>query len=216
VLSEHSWRVNAHSRLGVTNAVMLALGWPVAMSITPDSGRPEGTLGLRVLLAEDHPVNQALLTEQLEQLGCSVTLVGNGQEALECLEDAEFDVVLTDVNMPVMDGYEFAERLRLHNSALPIVAVSANALQEEGDRCIAAGMNAWLTKPISLHALFACLKRVTDENAIGRSGSAPCLSAPWKKTSTPFTRPWSITIWVKSYVCFIAFAGHCLLPEFPA
>jgi two-component system capsular synthesis sensor histidine kinase RcsC len=170
VLSEHSWRVNAHSRLGVTNAVMLALGWPVAMSITPDSGRPEGTLGLRVLLAEDHPVNQALLTEQLEQLGCSVTLVGNGQEALECLEDAEFDVVLTDVNMPVMDGYEFAERLRLHNSALPIVAVSANALQEEGDRCIAAGMNAWLTKPISLHALFACLKRVTDENAIGRTG----------------------------------------------
>ena len=161
--SEHQWRVNVHSRLGVTHAVMLALGWPVALSIASDSDRPEGILGLRVLLAEDHPINQALLTEQLEQLGCSVTLAGNGLEALECLEHNEFDVVVTDVNMPVMDGYEFAERLRLNNSALPIIAVSANAFQEEGDRCIAAGMNAWLTKPILLHTLYDCLRKMTDD-----------------------------------------------------
>ncbi|MFJ2362211.1 ATP-binding protein [Pseudomonas sp. NPDC087697] len=166
LLSEHRWRVNVHSRLGVTHAVILALGWPVVLPTASNSDRPEGTLGLRVLLAEDHPVNQVLLTEQLEQLGCSVTLVGNGLEALECLEDAEFDVVLTDVNMPVMDGYEFATRLRLTNCALPVVAVTANAFQEEGDRCIAAGMNAWLTKPISLHALFTCLRKVTNEKAV--------------------------------------------------
>lgn len=162
-LSEHRWRVNVHSRLGVTQAVMLALGCPVTFSTDSDSDRPEGVLGLRVLLAEDHPVNQALLTEQLEQLGCSVTLAGNGLEALECLEHNEFDVVVTDVNMPVMDGYEFAERLRLNNSALPIIAVSANAFQEDGDRCIAVGMNAWLTKPILLHTLNDCLRKITND-----------------------------------------------------
>ncbi|WP_192557910.1 hybrid sensor histidine kinase/response regulator [Pseudomonas allokribbensis] len=178
LLSEHSWRVNVHSRLGVTHAVMLALGWPVTLAIASDSDRPEGTLGLKVLLAEDHPVNQALLTEQLEQLGCSVTVVGNGQQALEYLEDAEFDVVLTDVNMPVMDGYEFAERLRLNNRTVPIVAVSANALREEGDRCIAAGMNAWLTKPISLHALFTCLRKVTEGKTVRGESRSPASSHP--------------------------------------
>ncbi len=166
LLSEHQWRVNVHSRLGVAHGVMLALGWPVALPTPSDSERPKGILGLRVLLAEDHPVNQALLSEQLEQLGCSVTLVGNGQEALECLKDADFDVVLTDVNMPVMDGYEFVIRLRLTHGVLPVIAVTANAFQEEGDRCIAAGMNAWLTKPISLHALLTCLRKVTDEKTV--------------------------------------------------
>ena len=165
LLSDHRWQVNVHSRLGVIHAVMLALGWPVTLGVASDFERPKGALGLKVLLAEDHPVNQVLLTEQLEQLGCSVTLAGNGLEALKCLEDTEFDVLLTDVNMPVMDGYELAERLRQSNNALPIVAVSASAMQEEGDRCIAVGMNAWLTKPISLHTLFTCLRKVTAENA---------------------------------------------------
>ncbi|ROL89688.1 hybrid sensor histidine kinase/response regulator [Pseudomonas chlororaphis] len=156
-----AWRVNLHSRAGLACAVMAALGRDMQPFDAPEHDRLAGRhLGLRVLFAEDHPVNQTLLAEQLEQLGCTVTLVGNGEEALRQLEGAQFDVVLTDVSMPVMDGYELAQRLRQRNSTLPIIAVTANAFREEGERCIAAGMNAWLTKPIVLETLHGCLKRV--------------------------------------------------------
>lgn len=161
---DHGWRVNLHSRMAIAHAVTVALGGDLPLVDTVDQSKRVAHLDLRILLAEDHPVNQALLAEQLERLGCTVTLVSNGEEALQRLDSAEFDAVLTDLNMPVMDGYEFAEKLRLRNARLPIIAVTASALREEGERCISAGMNAWLTKPISLETLHTCLKRVIGQD----------------------------------------------------
>jgi two-component system capsular synthesis sensor histidine kinase RcsC len=165
-----TWRVNLHSRAGIAHAVMAASGRDMQPVASLDQVElVGGYLGLKVLLAEDHPVNQLLLSEQLEQLGCTVTLVGNGEEALRYLDREQFDVLLTDVSMPLMDGYELARELRQRNSTLPIIAVTANAFREDGERCIAVGMNAWLTKPIVLKTLHGCLKRFVSEDQAGRS-----------------------------------------------
>ncbi|TFF13569.1 sensor histidine kinase [Pseudomonas sp. BCA14] len=116
-----------------------------------------GQLGLRILVAEDNPVNQAIIKEQLEALGCSVTLAANGEQALQLWQPQVFDLVLTDVNMPLMNGYELARALREHDPHLPILGVTANAMREEGMRCLAVGMNAWIVKPLSLQTLRAQL-----------------------------------------------------------
>ncbi|XVO85558.1 response regulator [Pseudomonas palleroniana] len=119
--------------------------------------RSAGHLGLRILVAEDNPVNQAIIKEQLEALGCSVTLAVNGEQALQLWQPQVFDLVLTDVNMPLMNGYELARKLREHDPQLPIIGVTANAMREEGVRCLAVGMNAWIVKPLSLQTLRAQL-----------------------------------------------------------
>ncbi|MGH8448191.1 response regulator [Pseudomonas sp.] len=119
--------------------------------------RSAGQLGLRILVAEDNPVNQAIIKEQLQALGCSVTLAVNGEQALQLWQPQVFDLVLTDVNMPLMNGYELARTLREHDPQLPIIGVTANAMREEGVRCLAVGMNAWIVKPLSLQTLRAQL-----------------------------------------------------------
>lgn len=115
-------------------------------------------LNLRVLVAEDNPINQVTMRDQLEQLGCQVTVAPDGAEALAQWHIAPFDVVLTDVNMPRMNGYELAGALRALDAAVPIIGVTANALKDEETRCKAAGMNHWLVKPIKLSLLWHQLR----------------------------------------------------------
>lgn len=116
--------------------------------------RPAQTpLELRILVAEDNPINQAIIKEQLEALGCSVCVAANGEQALEQWRERAFDLVLTDVNMPVMNGYELAKALRKLDLRTPIIGVTANAMREEGTRCLEVGMNAWIVKPLSLKTL---------------------------------------------------------------
>lgn len=93
----------------------------------------------------------------LAKLGCQVQLATQGAEALELLEREEFDLVLMDCNMPVMDGYEASRRIRQSGRwpALPIVALTANAMPEERERCRAAGMNDYLAKPFRREELLA-------------------------------------------------------------
>lgn len=110
-------------------------------------------LGLSILVAEDNPINQATLQHQLEQLGCEVTLSSDGAEALMFWGLSSYDVVLTDVNMPRMNGYELARELRAMGATIPIIGVTANAMREEEERCLAAGMTSWLVKPIGLSTL---------------------------------------------------------------
>ncbi|WP_323016899.1 hybrid sensor histidine kinase/response regulator [Castellaniella sp.] len=121
-------------------------------------------LSLRVLVAEDNPINQATLTAQLEQLGCQVSLAGDGEEALVQWRIQPHDVVLTDVNMPRMDGYELTRRLRAQGAACPIIGITANALREEGQRCTESGMDAWLVKPIDLVSLGRLLRQWGAKN----------------------------------------------------
>ncbi|WP_223463858.1 MULTISPECIES: hybrid sensor histidine kinase/response regulator [unclassified Pseudomonas] len=113
----------------------------------------------RVLLVEDNPVNQLVAKGMLGKLGCEVTTAAHGAEALDQLEQREFDLVLMDCNMPVMDGYEASRQIRRSGRwpHLPIVALTANAMSEERERCRAAGMSDYLAKPFRREELAALL-----------------------------------------------------------
>jgi signal transduction histidine kinase/ActR/RegA family two-component response regulator len=113
----------------------------------------------RVLLVEDNPVNQLVAKGMLGKLGCEVTTAAHGGEALDQLEQREFDLVLMDCNMPVMDGYEASRQIRRSGRwpQLPIVALTANAMSEERERCRAAGMSDYLAKPFRREELAALL-----------------------------------------------------------
>ncbi|MDE1166344.1 MAG: response regulator [Pseudomonas sp.] len=113
----------------------------------------------RILLVEDNPVNQLVAKGMLSKLGCEVIVAAHGGEALAELEEKSFDLVLMDCNMPVMNGYEASRRIRQsgrwHN--LPIVALTANAMPEERERCRAAGMSDYLAKPFRREELITLL-----------------------------------------------------------
>jgi PAS domain S-box-containing protein len=109
--------------------------------------------GARILVAEDNIVNQKLALRLLQRLGAEVTLAGNGVEALAALRDADFDAVFMDCQMPLMDGFDATRQLRnsvgvVRNPKIPVIALTANALATDKAKCLAAGMNDYLTKPI--------------------------------------------------------------------
>jgi two-component system sensor histidine kinase/response regulator len=122
--------------------------------------------GLRVLLVEDNEINQQVAVELIEGVGGTVTVASDGRQGVLALEQAgdplPFDVVLMDIQMPVMDGYQATARLRAQPrfAALPVVAMTAHATLEERQRCVAAGMNDHVTKPIDPEALYDVLSRV--------------------------------------------------------
>ena len=113
----------------------------------------------RILLVEDNPVNQLVAKGMLSKLGCDVVVASHGGEALSRLEQSTFDLVLMDCNMPVMDGYEASRQIRqrVRWSKLPIVALTANAMPEERERCRSAGMNDYLAKPFRREELAALI-----------------------------------------------------------
>ncbi len=113
----------------------------------------------RILLVEDNPVNQLVAKGMLGKLGCDVRVASHGGEALDQLEHSTFDLVLMDCNMPVMDGYEASRQIRRSGRwpDLPIVALTANAMPEERERCRAAGMSDYLAKPFRREELAALL-----------------------------------------------------------
>jgi CheY-like chemotaxis protein len=113
----------------------------------------------RVLLVEDNQVNQMVAKGMLTKLGCEVAVTAHGGEAIAYLERHEVDMVLMDCNMPVMDGYEATRRIRQSGRwpNLPIIALTANALPDERERCQAAGMNDYLAKPFRREDLASLL-----------------------------------------------------------
>lgn len=115
--------------------------------------------GARVLLVEDNEINQQLARELLEGVGLAVTIAANGHEAVNAVQDKEFDAVLMDVQMPVMDGYQAALEIRKHERFrdLPIVAVTSHAMAGDRKKSLEAGMNDHITKPINPDQLFATL-----------------------------------------------------------
>ena len=116
---------------------------------------------LDVLLVEDHAINQKLAVTLLERWGHRVTVADNGQLALAAMQQRQFDLVLMDMMMPVMDGLEATRRIRASETGqrIPIVAMTANAMESDRERCLEAGMDDYLSKPIKATELQAMLQR---------------------------------------------------------
>jgi PAS domain S-box-containing protein len=127
---------------------------------------------LRILLAEDNAVNRKLAIRLLEKRGHSVVVAGNGREALEAMEQPTFDVVLMDLEMPEMSGLEAAAAIRAREQRtqmhLPIVAMTAHAMMGDRERCLAAGMDAYLAKPIRAAELYAAIENAIQLRAVQR------------------------------------------------
>ncbi|MBW3600804.1 MAG: response regulator, partial [Planctomycetes bacterium] len=121
---------------------------------------------LRILLAEDGPINQEVAIGLLNMAGHTVQAVGNGREALDAVQRDSFDVILMDLEMPEMDGLEATSRIRDHEAAsggrTPIIAMTAHAVKGFRERCLEAGMDNFVTKPIDLDELLRALESVTS------------------------------------------------------
>jgi two-component system, sensor histidine kinase and response regulator len=130
----------------------------------------EQLAGVRVLLAEDNRINQNVARELLESVGIIVEIANNGQEAVHILQDRgdEFDAVLMDIQMPVMDGFQATEAIRANPALtdLPVIAVTAHAMQGDREKCMRIGMNDYVAKPITPELLFSVLTRWTRPDQV--------------------------------------------------
>jgi CheY-like chemotaxis protein len=139
---------------------------------------------LRILLAEDNRVNQRVAVRLLEKRGHSVEIAGDGCQAMEALEQREFDLLLLDVQMPRQDGIETVKAIRAREQAsgthLPVIGLSAHAMTTDRERCLAAGMDDYVTKPIQVEQLFAAIERLVPACAAREmeiTGLLPSLTA---------------------------------------
>jgi signal transduction histidine kinase/CheY-like chemotaxis protein/ligand-binding sensor domain-containing protein/HPt (histidine-containing phosphotransfer) domain-containing protein len=135
-----------------------------------ERGRP-----LRILLAEDNAVNQLLASRLLQKQGHTVVTVMNGRQALEQLENESFDLVLMDIQMPEMDGFEATETLRKKEAKtgtrLPVIALTAHALEGDRERCLAAGMDGYISKPIQIDELLEAIHKLSPPPAVAEVGA---------------------------------------------
>ena len=163
-------RLQVSSQPGEGSRFWFDLGLPVAQAPSLDLTQALAELpkGLRVLVAEDHPINQVVARKILEHLGQQVTLVANGELAVTAFvaqpADQPFDLVFMDIQMPVLDGFAAARRLREHEGPLgrhtPILAMTAHAMEGYRERCLAGGMDGYVTKPVERKQLVAEMRRV--------------------------------------------------------
>ncbi|MGQ0697866.1 MAG: response regulator [Panacagrimonas sp.] len=164
------------------DTIVNAFGSEAAMEVAklPAPAPSATTLaGRRVLLVEDNEINQEVARELLQRAGVSVDLAVNGEEAVECATRADYDAVLMDVQMPVMDGLDATRRIRALDSpraSVPIIAMTANAMAEDRQRCLDAGMNDHLGKPVDVSRLHTTLTKWIDVGrpvAAGVGGHGP-------------------------------------------
>ena len=143
----------------------------------------EQAKSLRFLIAEDNVVNQKLIARLLEKRGHTVSLARNGWEALALLEQRPFDIVLMDVMMPEMDGFEATRRIREKEKAsgahFPIIALTAHAMRGDKEQCLAAGMDGYVSKPINMEELFSVIENVLSPITPKRIPRSP---SPTEKT----------------------------------
>ncbi len=165
--------LGVESELDVGSRFFFILNMKVAADQNPDllnatmqttEHIPESspTRTLKILLAEDNPINQVFARRVLDKLGAEVTVADNGQEALDRVQEQEFDIVLMDCQMPVIDGYEATRKIRLLGGKfenLPVIALTAFAMSEDREICLAAGMNDYVTKPVDRTILLKTINK---------------------------------------------------------
>ena len=165
------WLSKPVHRKGLRNTLAKVLGRPLPDD--GDAGRQKPATDveplppLKILLAEDSPINQKLATALLSQLGHRVEVAKNGEEALAKLECDRYDLVLMDVQMPVLDGFEATARIRKKERGtgqhLPVIAVTAHAVKGDRQRCLNAGMDEYVSKPIRTSAITIAMRNVLDQ-----------------------------------------------------
>ena len=152
-----------------------------ALAVTDAAGSHPATQRLRVLVAEDHPVNRQYMAALLDNLGHHAHFTANGEEAVQAVQEQSFDLVLMDLHMPVLDGLGATRAIRaLPNrtaATVPIVALTADALEQTRQRCLVAGMNDFLTKPVSPQKLASSLRRLFG-NSVCDGGHSPAAPGP--------------------------------------
>jgi PAS domain S-box-containing protein len=155
-----------------------------ACTLVTAGATQEEDVRLKVLLVEDNLVNQTLAVRLLEKRGCLVTIAGNGEEALHALEKEVFDIVLMDVEMPVMNGLDATRLIREQEEAtgahVPIVAMTAHAMTGDRDRCLRAGMDGYISKPVTGKELFAAIDKCIPRKIENEPGRCPnlCIDQP--------------------------------------
>jgi CheY-like chemotaxis protein/HPt (histidine-containing phosphotransfer) domain-containing protein len=146
-------------------------------STTEAPSPPQSAQGLKILLAEDNAVNRRLAIALLQKRGHRIAATENGQEALDVLERENFDLVLMDVQMPVLDGFDAIRAIRAKEqssgSHLPIIALTAHAMKGDRERCLAAGADEYVTKPIRIPDLLAAIDRATNAKASPANTAPP-------------------------------------------
>ena len=154
--------------------VQRALAGPVAAPVAgARGGAAPAAASLSILLAEDNPVNQRVAQRMLEKLGHSVVVASNGREAVDALETARFDAVLMDMQMPEMDGLQATGAIRTREmlqglARVPVIALTANAMKGDREKCLMAGMDAYLSKPIKSAELKDALDSYARPSAVAR------------------------------------------------
>jgi CheY-like chemotaxis protein len=150
--------------------------------VVTDSSIPAGPprLDARLLVVEDHPVNQRVMQIMLTRMGAQVTLAADGEQALQALRSGRFDAVLMDCQMPVLDGYEATARIRAGETSrrLPIIALTANVSSDDRQRCLDAGMDDFLAKPVSAEKLAEVLSHWIKGHALPQQGGAGAGNPP--------------------------------------
>jgi len=142
-------------------------------------------LGGRVLLAEDSPTNQALVELLLKKLGVEVVIVENGQQAVQKALAEKFDVILMDIQMPVMDGYEATNQLRKNGVKVPIIALTAYAMKGDDEKCFAAGCSDYLSKPIDRKKLIVTIMKYLAVKGLSHDPSVAALAKTEASQNSP-------------------------------
>ncbi|NNJ15750.1 transporter substrate-binding domain-containing protein [Pseudomonas putida CSV86] len=168
-------RLSSEPGHGTRAEVSLLLPWASerAVAAPKTTQSPASTLSLNILVVDDYPANLMLLGKQLDVLGHRVSQADNGAQALQMWREGNFDVLITDCNMPGMDGHQLARAVRTEESPgqrCLILGLTANAQAEERDRCLASGMDDCLFKPIGLGALRSHLSGLESATAEDDSG----------------------------------------------
>jgi two-component system sensor histidine kinase/response regulator len=163
-------------------AILRVLGAREGVAVEAEAVQLEAVRPLRILLAEDNPVNQKLARRLLERAGHSIVVASDGVEAVALAAQSDFDVILMDVQMPNLDGFEATTAIREREVGVhvPIIAMTAHAMKGDRERCLAAGMDDYVTKPIDPAALHEALARCCAEAAEppGRICAAPSRQPP--------------------------------------
>jgi len=145
------------STLGEGSTFWFEIPLPVAEIVSETDNKPasdtvdiDTNKNFKILVAEDNPANQLLIRTLMEKLGQDVTIVENGQLAVDALSVHSFDLVFMDMQMPVMDGYTATKQIRDSGNNIPIIALTAHVIKDEESKFRAAGMNDWLSKPFNV------------------------------------------------------------------